>query len=79
MNNEEIERIMNFMILRQETFAEQMTQQQALMKEQQAFNAQMQKVLHSVIETQQRNTTDIANLAAIVDRIVEAMPNNRSE
>lgn len=81
MSNEELERIMNFIIVRQERlaerdeqFAEQMAQQQALMKEQQAFNAQMQRVIDSVIETQQRNTVDIANLAAVVDRIIEAMP-----
>lgn len=67
MTNEEMERIMNYMIVRQEEFAEQMAKQQAL-------NSHMQQIMLSVVESQQRNTVDIANLASIVDRLVEAMP-----
>ena len=81
MSNEELERIMNFIIERQERFAEQ---QELLIEQdkrfaaeferQHALNNQLQNVMLSVAEAQQRNTADIGNLAAVVDRIVEAMP-----
>ena len=82
MSDEERERIMNFMIQRQEEFASQAAQQQAQAARQQeqltrqeALAEQNQKAIAELIEAQKlttanvnRNSSDIARLTAVVDR-----------
>ena len=77
MSDEDRERIMNFIIQRQEEFASQMVQQQEQMAHQQALTAYMQKALVSMIEAQERTSADVANLTAFTKRLADfvAPPN----
>lgn len=81
MTNEELTQVMNFIIQRQEEFAERMIQaEDRLVRIEQIVekNALQQShtnnVLAAVVEVQQRTALDIAGLASVIDRVVEAMP-----
>jgi septal ring factor EnvC (AmiA/AmiB activator) len=80
VTNEELERVMNFIIERQERvaeqqelFATQMTQSNERVTRLERLAEYQQGLLTGVIESQDRTNQDVRNLTTQVDRIVEAV------
>jgi len=66
MTNEEMERIMNFLINRQEIFADQMMQSNARM-------TRLEEAMIALTESQGQTNREVRNLTVVVDRIADAV------